>query len=796
MAVQLTIRAHEIATLLDRAPAGVEVLSLDCFDTLIWRATHSPADVFAALDVPGGAMGPRQWSESAARRTVFNRSGAGEIGLRDVYHHLLPRADDAAIDAAVATELAEEARHAVAFAPIVALMREARARGLRVILVSDMYLTEVQLRAHVAAAAGEDVLALVERVFVSHEHGRGKTDGLFEQVLSVMGVAPDAILHVGDNRAADHDAAFAHGLNAVHLQQFDDATETRLRHEANAAMLIDPAVRVTRPVFQPHRPQLALRTSDDPAHVLGHDVLGPAMHAFAQWVRAEMDEMAARLGRPVRPLFVMRDGFLPAEVFDTLYPDAGAGRVELSRFVATRASLDTAQALDEYLAEWLHRLPLAVLTRQLMLFEHEVARALKLRDTEEGRAAFARALRQPDLGRKLVKRAHAFGDKLLAHLRTAGVGEGDAVMLVDIGYNGTVQNLLAPMLERRMGLTVAGRYLFLREGQLSGLDKRGMLDARSYETRTLHALAASVVVLEQLCNVPLGSTVDFTPDGAPMREAVDAKGHQRAVRETVQAGAIAYARAVGAGVLRAAASDDLAARTRAGAAALARLFFMPSADEVTLFDGFNYDPNMGSAMATRLFDADAAEAAMRRRGLAYLDEGACMYRPGELQRHGLPAMLSMFASARLGLDWRGSDFAGSGGVEVPVVLLGASDGGVVDHLAWPTAQGWFRLVVPVGRFVPGVQIGHLCEWVEVDEAAFISTDDLEQGRFDRARAVQPITDGLEAMAPGLYRAAPTGLLVAPPPASDAAQVLTLVFRPIRWREPAVAAPDSGAVLAA
>ncbi len=70
MAVQFTVRAHQIAGLLDRAPPGIEVLSLDCFDTLVWRSTHSPADVFAGIDLPGGAMGPRQWSEGAARRIV------------------------------------------------------------------------------------------------------------------------------------------------------------------------------------------------------------------------------------------------------------------------------------------------------------------------------------------------------------------------------------------------------------------------------------------------------------------------------------------------------------------------------------------------------------------------------------------------------------------------------------------------------------------------------------------------------------------------------------------------------
>ena len=40
------------------------------------------------------------------------------------------------------------------------------------------------------------------------------------------------------------------------------------------------------------------------------------------------------------------------------------------------------------------------------------------------------------------------------------------MILADLGYNGSVQNQLAPMLVERMGLKVAGRYL-LRHVRLS-----------------------------------------------------------------------------------------------------------------------------------------------------------------------------------------------------------------------------------------------------------------------------------------------------------------------------------------
>src|SRR4051812_46947411 len=160
--MQATIRAYEIETLLDRAPEGIEILSLDCFDTLIWRNTHAPTDVFAELAHPGGGVEPRMWAETNARKSAFSKRGLKEIGIEDVYRKMLTESDDASVAAAVAAELALEARHAFAFAPTVALIRKAKRRGLKVVIVSDMYLSEAQLRGHIAAAAGDDVLAMID----------------------------------------------------------------------------------------------------------------------------------------------------------------------------------------------------------------------------------------------------------------------------------------------------------------------------------------------------------------------------------------------------------------------------------------------------------------------------------------------------------------------------------------------------------------------------------------------------------------------------------------------------------
>ncbi|HVI99725.1 MAG TPA: HAD family hydrolase [Sphingomonas sp.] len=786
--MKISVRAHEIATLLDRAPDTVETLSLDCFDTLLWRNVHAPKDIFAELDIPGGGVEPRTWAQGASQRLAFLRNKSHEVSIEDIYRRLYRYADEAQVADAVAKELAAEAHHCYPFAPVVALMKAAKARGLPIILVSDTYLSETQLRGLIAEAAGDDILAMVNRIFVSSEYGRPKVQGLFEDVLAALGVAPETILHVGDNRAADQDEPSKLGVVTAHFRQFDEDTMQRLRLEAAAGTIIDPQTRLTSPVYQPHRPQIALRSEDDPVFAFGHDVIGPVMHSFATWLKAEIDEMSARLGKPVRPLFMMRDGYLPLRVFETLYPDAGARPIELSRFVSARASLIDKPTLDRFVVEQVGWIPLKVVAKQLMLFQSEVAPLLKDVRGRDTKRHFNKTVLSQPLAGKILKRSAKVADRLMAHLAAADVEPGDAIMLVDIGYNGTVQNMLQPLLAERMNLTVAGRYMFLREESLSGLDKRGFMDTRNYEYRTVHALSNCVAVIEQVCNIAQGSTVDYTPEGTPIREDSGFKGLQNGLRDQIQEACLAYARAPLAGFHRRPRSDDAESRRRMGAAILARLLFMPIETEVALFERFDQDVNLGTSQMIKLLDTKEATEGLRRRGLSYVNETGRMFVPGEIQRHGLPLNLCLFSASRFGLDIRGKDFD-VGAIKVPVILADARDQTVMEIDAYPTAEGYYRIQVPIGagKYTAAVQLGALCEWVQVQDATFHKLSELDASIPVPGAVAPTIAEGMRAVATDLYEADPHGVLIAPAPRTTESLVLCIIFRPIKWREKAAVA---------
>ena len=783
----LTARAYDFADILDSAPEGIKILSLDCFDTLLWRNTNLPVDVFAELPLRGSPIEARIWGETRARRVVPLTRGVDEVTIEEIYANLMPTATDAERETYIQAELDAEARNCYGFQPTVELMRKAKARGLQIIIVSDTYLSKEQLRTLIGRAAGEDVVALIDRIFVSCEYGSSKTGGLFVPVLAELGVSPSTILHCGDNIDADYYAPMKLDIHCCHLQQFDPETEQRLRLEAGAACIVDPTTRIRVPAYQPHRQRIALRKNDEDAFRLGHDVLGPIFHGFSGWIHEEAAAQEARTGKPTKLLFLLRDGFLPAEAYLARYPDAKdrVAMVEISRLTSARAGMTDRDAIERYVIPELAASSTELFAKHLLFDPNEAERLSRL-----PKAQFAAHILKPEVVRTITKRSAKFAEKLVAHLRLHGVEDGDSVMLVDLGYNGSVQNLIEQRLREEMNLTVSGRYLLLRETSESGLDKAGYADHDGYDFKLLHSLSESIAIVEQLCTLAQGSVIDYRADGSPIRETNGVKATQSDVRNTVQRGCVEFASNSDIGFVKVPQSDSTDGRRRLAIASLARLLFLPVDSEVRVLSNFDHDVNLGTSEVLKFVDAEAAAEGLRRRGLFYIKNAVRMYLPGELRQHGLPINLSVFASRRFGLDLRKPDFD-VGAIQLPVILMDEEGQHLtMDVDAVPTIDGYYRALVPVGasQFTVGLQLGRIADWVQIDEVSFHpAAHYLDATTQELLYDAQVIADGLDDVGSGLLRCTggEASFLLAPPPADAPAGenlLLSVVFRPVVRRQ--------------
>ena len=791
-----SILPHALPSALDAYP-GVTLLSLDCFDTLLWRDVHAPHDLFNALGEAN--LLQRSWAEQTARSSAAVRHRRNEVHIDEIYAEVLPNASAAERAAAVQDELDAEARHCFAFKPTVELMRAAKAKGIETIIVSDTYLDEKQLRGLIAAAAGEEVAGLIGRIFCSSFYGKSKGEGLYEPVLKALKLAPEKILHIGDNKKADVDGVAPFGVNTLHLVQFTEGSQQRIRLESAISSIFHSIEADTALTHQPHRATLAAFEPqvNDPADVLGFTTLGPLFAGFDRWLTEEAKALQAANGGTVHAVFLMRDGYLPQRVHEAR---GGTGHaVEISRFTGTAASLANVEAIDAYLQREIMG-DLNAVAKQLMFPAAEAARLVK----DNGRpGAFLKAVKEPQRLRRIIQSSNAFADRLIAHVRkTVNAAPGDTLMLVDLGYNGSVQNDVEGLLAGKLGVKVAGRYLLLREQSRSGLDKRGFIGHDDYDCAALEALCANVAVLEQLCTAAQGSVVDYEKDGTSIRRGNSIKSRQSDVRDRVQAGCLRFVRDEGTATIRANEPAHQNIMWRRGAAGvLGRLMYVPLEAELNVLAEFEHDINLGVDNTVSLFDTGIAKKGLRQRGLFYMKGSERMYLPAELHGEGLSIKLSLLAHRRFALPLKYQDFVDNS-ISLPLIVADGTQVSTGNVTATPTHDGYYLAPIPIGdsRFSVGVQFGQLFDWVQVESAVFMPVDTFLSDKIRPGTGeveATPSLEGMDQVAPHLFRCENefAFMMVPPPPRQgDKPMMLALVFRPIAARE-AVAPAPANALLA-
>jgi hypothetical protein len=87
-----------------------------------------------------------------------------------------------------------------------------------------------------------------------------------------------------------------------------------------------------------------------------------------------------------------------------------------------------------------------------------------------------------------------------------------------------------------------------------------------------------------------------------------------------------------------------------------------------------------------------------------------------------------------------------------------------------------------------VQIGALCEWLQIEEIGFYPVDGFIAKNGTPGALIVPaqvIKEGMHEQAPGLYRCDPGALLLVPPPRGldDSPHLLSFTFRPLAFRDP-------------
>ena len=290
------------------------VISFDIFDTLLIRKILYPRDVFALTERKAAAAGYRAEGFAAARARV--EDGSPLCTLDHFYEELadLFSWDPETEDAIKRLELDTERTVTEARCAVLRLLEFALQEGKHVVLTSDMYLPETELR----KLLEEKGVRGFEKIFVSCDCRKTKRDGLYTEVAEYA-AGMGTVLHIGDDPEADGAAPKIAGIDSMRipspLSLAKNSTWSGAVSKASSLMercLLGTVIcRMFADPFQdPNLWELPIAERMD---LLGYNVLGPMITGYLCWLMQKL-----RAGQYDGVLFFARDGWLPFQYYQRI----------------------------------------------------------------------------------------------------------------------------------------------------------------------------------------------------------------------------------------------------------------------------------------------------------------------------------------------------------------------------------------------------------------------------------------------------------------------------------------------
>ena len=493
---------------LDARP-GATVLSLDFFDTLVTRSVAQPTHVFAEMERRLILDDGDSWKGFAQTRVTVEHelrvAVARDGSVRDITHGEI--LENLQSHCGLSTEMVERIRdlecsleiemaRTVPFGDEIA--RLARDRGMKVIIVSDNYMSSQHLM-RMAHAAGQTWVT-PQDIFVSCEYDGMKQNGaLWKTVLASLNVPAKNIIHVGDHRIPDGTIPAKLGIHCY----IDSRSSQWHRHPLNTGPSVLPFSRIEaaqRDADYTHFPGVA--------HHLGSGVV--AMMVAAQ----VKDCINAVRTRNIAGLhFAARDGWMADSAWfrvrQQLTDLPEASYLSFSRSVIGRANI---RVVDEDVAvRFIDEHEQLTPRRLSSRFGCEIETTGGADDVLDSTTARQLIIENSD---RIVEASRQLRQRLVGHLRANGLLTPGHHVVVDLGWRGSTMADLAHIVEEETNgaTTIEGRFLGL---YWDATMNRVHLPLHGFAMDDLGPLndnirlLGAVRLLEFLVTAPHESVVDF-----------------------------------------------------------------------------------------------------------------------------------------------------------------------------------------------------------------------------------------------------------------------------------------------
>ncbi|MCV3211653.1 hypothetical protein OHD62_34445 [Mesorhizobium sp. YC-39] len=713
------IKAHDIPNVLDDFENSAKVLSLDCFDTLLWRKTATPRDVFAVLaDNPVArrlGITPHQRISAAARayRAKPLENGSGEVDLGDIYR-LFTSLSGEERELLREAEIRTEMNVCFAFSPYVDLIRLAHARGIEIIVVSDTYLREDELRRLLARHLPADVMQAISKIYCSVDYGTSKSHALFEIVIKECGVPASQILHIGDNDVADAQTPQKFGVHALHFVPLDlEAVDfLRLQNAASSLILLEKAAPEAGvlPCYSPFRPIFAVANLQPyaPETVIGYMSFGPVLYAYARFLMDEVETLQQH-GKRVKVFFLLRDAYLLSAACEAYARKPVGKLVRIRKFFAVAASFKTRADVDYYISgidpayDNLHA------TAKQLLLPPEVTELLIriAHQSDDPKTAFHQLLHGDDVLELIFKNSFALRARLMCYMsKELELEEGDTIILADIGYNGQTQEYLVRTFQEELKVDILGRYLVASDEPYRAANSKALITSPWW----------NYTLFEQCCAVKEGAVVDYNVDGEPVLGAIKQSEKQYEKVANVQAECLRFINDARTFFTKAGVTHEYSILQDAAHAALFRHAYMPIEAELEYFKDFQHDKFIGPDCKRTIYHLESAWKNAR------CQPSPCRLGAYETRSLGLDFTFSGLVQRRFQLDLNPEDMNVRFS-PLKVSIGGAHESKVFLLRAHHLHDGYFSIMLPyVSGTIVKMLLGENYEWLQIGEIQILDEE--------------------------------------------------------------------------
>jgi len=418
------------------------IISFDIFDTLIKRNVCIPEDVFDIVQEQfeknnSKKLGisfkeERKKAEEKARLS----SNLEEISLELIYTFFTNKVTQKEKNILKELEIQIEEKVCTTNYPIYNLYQRCLKEGKRIILVSDMYLPQRTIEKILENCGYIEY----EKLYLSSTIGLQKiTTNLFKFVINDMKVSKKEVVHIGDSKRADFIACMKVGIKSILCNR----------------KIVNTCYVGINDIYQSDRnPYMYINNTlpryKNESHMFrwGYEAYGPLLLGFCQWIHKMLRDKKIETA-----FFLARDMYLVVDIYKKLYPNENIKYLEISRKSLRQAYVlkndklesifDTMARVNYSICEICDALEIDV--DEIIEKCKEVNLYISVSDKfplneDKNNVIFSNVV---------LDKLKSITDYSVEYLEQMGLRQKGKYALIDIGWHGTIQNMLEKITENK-----------------------------------------------------------------------------------------------------------------------------------------------------------------------------------------------------------------------------------------------------------------------------------------------------------------------------------------------------------